>query len=84
MNQTIAIDARSLAARGTDAELPVTTAVYTVQFVMNEDNPDPDAPHAEHFAAEVQRVMDEADFTTSLRYDAVEYEVVSRIVIATR
>ena len=27
--------------------------------------------------------MDEADFTTALRYDAVNFEVVSRIVIAT-
>jgi hypothetical protein len=79
----ITMDARSLAGRGTDALMPVTTAVYTVQFVMNEDNPSDHDDHIGAFAAEIQRVMDEANFTTVLRYDAVNFEVVSRIVVAT-
>jgi hypothetical protein len=80
----ITMDAREVGARPALGDLPVTTAIYTVQFVMNEEEPDAlDANHMANFAAEVQRVMDEADFTTALRYDAVEFEVVSRIVIST-
>jgi hypothetical protein len=80
----ITMDARQFAYRGEDAHLPVTTAIYTVQFVMNEDDPDAlGANHMANFSAEIQRVMDEADFTTALRYDAVNFEVVSRIVIST-
>lgn len=79
----LTIDAREIANRGTDAMMPVTTAVYTVQFIMNEDNPKPFDDHIGAFVAEIQRVMDEDNFTTALRYDAVNFEVVSRIVIAT-
>jgi hypothetical protein len=79
----LTIDAREITNRGHDSDTPVTTAVYTVQFVMNEDNPAVDDDHIGAFAAEVQRVMDDANFTTTLRYDAVNFEVVSRIVIAT-
>src|SRR3954454_8143302 len=74
---SITMDASNINERGEEANLPVTTAVYTVQFIMNEDDPDPDANHLENFALEIQRVMDEGDFTTALRYDAVEFEVVS-------
>lgn len=78
------MDARQIANCGTDSELSVTTSVYTIQFVMNEDNPDAlGVKHIEEFAAEIQRVMDDADFTTNLRYNAINFEVVSRIVIAT-
>lgn len=82
-NMATTMDARKLIMRGSDAKLPVTTAVYTVQFVMNEDDPSDHADHIGAFSAEIQRVMDEANFTTALRYDAVNFEVVSRIVIAT-
>src|SRR3954454_20442945 len=79
----ITMDARRLTGHGTDAHMPVTTAVYTVQFVMNEDDPSEHSDHVAAFASEIQRVMDDANFTTMLRYDAVAFEVVSRIVIAT-
>lgn len=77
------LDAREITHRGEDADVPVTTAIYTVQFVMNEEDPNPEAAHVENFSAEIQRVMDEADFTTALRYDACTFEVVSRVPIAT-
>lgn len=78
------MDAREVTGRGTDAVLPVTTAIYTVQFVMNEEEPNAlGGNHMDNFAAEIQRVMDEANFTTALRYDAVTFEVVSRIVVST-
>lgn len=81
---SVTMDARPIASRGTDANIAVTTAVYTVQFIMNEDNPDENGDHIGAFVAEIQRVMDDAaNFTTNLRYDAVNFEVVSRIVIAT-
>lgn len=77
------LDARPIAQAEHGSLAGVTTAIYTVQFVMNEDNPREDADHIADFADEIQRVMDEADFTTQLRYDAIDFKVVSRIVVST-
>lgn len=64
------------------SQLPVTTARYTVVFVMNEEDPNAsDEDHRGALTAEIQRVMNEADFTTTLRYDAVSFTVVAREVL---
>lgn len=61
---------------------PVTTARYLVEFVMNEEQPHlSDEEHRQAFAAEIQRVMDEAHFTLTLRYDAIDFDVLVRTVL---
>lgn len=68
-------------SRENASELPVTTAVYSIIVVMNEDDPiATDEQHREAFAAELQRALD-AGFFTNLRYDAMTFDVPARVVI---
>lgn len=65
------------------SNLPVMTARYTLVVIMNEDNPDEgDELHRQAFAAEFQRALDDGYFQ-NLRYDAMEFDVVSREVLDT-
>lgn len=85
------IDGRNIAMRPVELEeAPVTTAVYTLQVVMNEENAfhafpsdivDEEARRA--FADEFQRALDDGYFV-GLRYDALDFEVVSRIPVSTQ
>ena len=71
------IDGASIVQRGCDAELPVTTSVYTLVVVMNEETPNLDDRDArDELAAEFQRALDDGYFTAQ-RYDALDFEVVS-------
>jgi hypothetical protein len=79
------LDARKIAARGGASEDggPVTVAVYTLQVVMNEEDPTATNEQAiEAFANEFQNALDNFHFV-QVRYDALDFEVVSRIPVAT-
>lgn len=78
------IDARPITeSHASEDGGPVTTAVYTIMVVMNEDSPgETDERHRERFAEAFQDAIDDGHFTP-IRYDAIEFEVVSRIPVAT-
>jgi hypothetical protein len=66
--------------RSHDSEFPVTVARYTVEVVMNEEDPRrSDDEHVEKFAAEFQRALD-TGFFTELRYDAMDFEVKREVI----
>lgn len=57
---------------------PVTTARYSLEVVMNENNPDATSvEHRKAFADEFQRALDNGYFE-DLRYDALEFKVTWR------
>lgn len=64
------------------SNVPVATARYTLEVVMNEDNPDDEsvAEHRKTFAAEFQRALD-AGYFTDLRYDMLIFDVTKREVL---
>lgn len=80
----MSIDARPLTQIvGHDSPLPVHSAIYTMQVLMNEDNPHLTEKEAiEVFEIEMQRALD-AGFFADLRYNFMQFEVVSRIVVFT-
>lgn len=57
---------------------PIKVATYIVRFTMNEDNYDraPES-HKVAFAEAIQDAIDDG-FTDGLRYDALEFNVLSR------
>jgi hypothetical protein len=66
--------------RSHGSEFPVTVARYTVEVVMNEEaHQYTDVEHVAAFEAEFQRALD-AGFFTSLRYDAMQFEVKREII----
>lgn len=78
------IDATAIIAhsRQNDSEFPVTTARYLVEFVMNEEehNATPEQMKMQ-LSDEIQRVMDNCQFTESMRYDSINFAVISREVL---
>ncbi len=69
------------ASEGNDSDLPVTTAKYFLEVVMNENHYDiPDVEHIKQFEDEFQRALD-AGYFTDLRYDAMKFKVISRIAL---
>lgn len=69
-------------SRNNSSHLPVTTARYLVEFVMNEAYTErSEQEHLAAFTAEVQDAMDQHQFTEDLRYDRIAFEVVSREVL---
>jgi hypothetical protein len=67
-------------SRANSAHMPVTTARYVVQVVMNEDTPNAtEQEHVEGFVAEFQSALD-AGYFTSLRYDAMTFEVTREVL----
>jgi hypothetical protein len=63
--------------------MPVSTALYQLNIVMNEDHAHKnEEKHLQNFSAEFQRALD-AGFFSNLRYDSLEFEVVSRTVLHT-
>lgn len=79
------MDGRQIAETPLEANhQPVTTAVYTLVAVMNEDDPNgTDEYHREAFAQEFQRALDDGYFI-GVRYDSIDFEVVSRVPVATQ
>lgn len=77
------MDARSLTEHGTDADLPVTTSVYVITVVMNEEDPKLDDAGAKVvLARELQRALDDGYFS-DIRYDAFTFNVSERVVVKT-
>lgn len=66
---------------GSASNMPVTTARYLLEVVMNEERAE-DTPqgHKEAFAKEFQRALD-AGFFTALRYNRLEFDVIVREVL---
>ncbi len=63
--------------------MPVSTALYQLNIVMNEDKCHKnEEKHRQDFIAEFQKALD-AGFFSNLRYDSLEFELVSRIVLHT-
>lgn len=69
-------------SRENDSEFPVTTARYLVEIVMNEENhSSSEEEMKKQLSDEIQRVMDHHRFTESMRYDSVNFVVISREVL---
>jgi PP-loop superfamily ATP-utilizing enzyme len=68
-------------SRENGSTYPVTTAMYLLAVVMNEDDPtqNNEIQKAE-FAEEFQRALDNGYFI-ALRYDAMQFQVISRTVL---
>lgn len=77
------IDGREITELPNDSDRPVTTAVYTIAIVMNESEPNgtPES-HIGTLAAAFRKALTDGYFT-ALRYDALDFEVVSRIPVVT-
>ena len=60
--------------------MPVKTARYMIEVVMNEDCLDADEGHRREFAKEFQRALDQG-FFADLRYNMLVFDVVSREVL---
>lgn len=63
--------------------MPVSTALYQLNIVMNEDKCHKDEEkHRQAFVAEFQRALN-AGFFADLRYDSLEFELMGRTVLHT-
>lgn len=70
------------ASRCNVSNKPVTTARYTIDLVMNEEDVDATPEqHRKRLSDEIQLMMDGAKFTEELRYDTVIFRVVHREVL---
>lgn len=67
--------------RQNESALPVTTARYLVEVVMNEEIPSADAAmQIKAFEDEFQRALDD-NYFVDIRYDALRFRVLDRTVL---
>lgn len=68
-------------SRANESNHPVTTARYVVEFVLNEEDPHAtNAKQIKALAAEIQKALD-AGYLEEIRYDAIDFDVISRTVL---
>lgn len=68
-------------SRANESKHPVTTARYVVEFVLNEEDPHAsNDKHVRTMAAGIRKAID-AGYLTAVRYDALEFDVISRTVL---
>lgn len=71
------------ASLANESLIPVSTALYQLNIVMNEEKIHKnEEKYRQEFVAEFQRALN-AGFFANLRYDSLEFELVDRTVLHT-